>query len=467
MRAVLRLISFLFLLTSAVVSAAPLGLPELIERARASDYRVKEAQAELRYYQAKYQEAKWAWFPRIDSYFLVAGPTPEARNNGLGGPPTSQASLLYDTNFGQPGVMMRAGAEGMLPVYTFGKLDALEEAGRNGVKAYEALALSARDEAQYQVTQAYYGYCLAKGAATVMTEMSKRLDDAEATLKRLRDEGSEQVTQMDVYKLGYYRQQAEAQRAAADNGVLYAMAAIRLLIAAKENEPIEIVTVDLATPEGELAPSDTYVIEAADYRPELRAVAAGLLAREQEVKIREAMYFPDFGIIGFFRWAWTTNATRQKSPFAYDPYNELTAGVGLGMRYVWDFPQKSIQLEQARAEYEKMEHQKELAGAGVKLQIEKAWGEVSLALAKAQKQGDAATNARRWANAASTAFDLGTGDTRDLMDSFMAYAQSSYARMQAAHDAHVALAALTRAVGKDVKLEPKAAPLNAPKKLKQ
>ncbi len=466
-RRVLRLISLLFLFASFSANAAPMGLPDLIERARANDYRVKQAQSELRFYRSKYDEAKWAWFPRIDSYFLVAGPTPEARNNGLGGPPTTQATLLYDTNFGQPGVMMRAGAEGMLPVYTFGKLDALEEAGRNGVKAYEALAQSAKDEAQYQVTQAYYGYCLAKAASTVMSDMDKRLNDAEATLKRLREEGSAQVTQMDVYKLGYYRQQAETQRAAAENGVMFAMAAIRLLVAAKDGEVIEVQTDELVAPEGELAPSDSYVIEAADYRPELRAVAAGLLAREQEVKIREAMYFPDFGIIGFFRWAWTTNATRQKSPFAYDPYNELTAGVGLGMRYTWDFPQKSIQLEQARAEYEKMEHQKELAGAGVKLEIEKAWGEARMALTKAQKQNDAASNARRWANAASTAFDLGTGDTRDLMDSFMAYAQSSYARMQAAHDARVAMAALTRAVGKEVKLEPVSAPTNAPAKLKQ
>ncbi len=459
----LRLISLLFLLVAAGAEASALTLPELIERARANDHRVKEAQAQLRYYRSKYDEARWAWFPRMDSTIMVAGPTQEARNDGLGGPPLTKSSLLYDTDFGQPGVMFRASAEAILPVYTFGKLDALEEAGRHGVTAGEALAVRARDEAEFQMAQAYYGYCLAKSAEGVIEGMTKRLDDAESSLKRLREEGSDQVTQMDLYKLAFYRKQAEVQRVQAENGAMLAMSAMRLLVAAPPDETLEVAVEEMTALEGELGPSDSYVIAAADNRPELRAIAAGLLAREQEVKIREAMFFPDFGIGAFFRWSWTTNTTRQYSPFAYDPYNELNAGVGLAMQYKWDFPQKAIMLEQARAEYEKMEHQRDMAGAGVKLEIEKAWGDANLALKRSAMQTEAEQNARRWANAAYTAFDLGTGDTRELVDSFTVYAQAAGARVQAFHDARVALRALTRAVGQPVTLETKAEkPIPAP-----
>src|SRR4051812_37084252 len=79
----LRLISFIILLAVANAEAAPLTLPQIIDRARTNDHRVKEAQAQLRYFRSKYDEARWAWFPRMDSYFMVAGPTPEARNDGL------------------------------------------------------------------------------------------------------------------------------------------------------------------------------------------------------------------------------------------------------------------------------------------------------------------------------------------------------------------------------------------------
>ena len=92
-------VSFVILM-SLSASAEPLTLRDLIDRARVADPRVKDAQAQLRYLRAKYDEARWAWFPRIDSYVAVAGPTPEARNDGLGGPPTTHATLMYDLDFG-------------------------------------------------------------------------------------------------------------------------------------------------------------------------------------------------------------------------------------------------------------------------------------------------------------------------------------------------------------------------------
>lgn len=452
---IFRVAALLVLLAALKVEAAPLTLPQIIDRARANDHRVREAQAQLRWFRAKADEARWAWFPRIDSYFMVAGPTPEARNDGLGGPPTTRSTLMYDLDFGQPGVMLRAGAEAVLPIYTFGKLDALEEAGKKGVEAGEALTVRAKDEAEFQAAQAFYGYCFAKSGEQVIEDTMKRLEDAEKTLVKLRAEGSDQVTQMDIYKLGFYRQQAEVQRAQAKSGAQFALAALRLIIAAAPDEVIEIQAEELRMPDGVLGSSDELVIRAADHRPELRAIAAGLEARAQEVKIREAMYYPDFGIAGFFRWMWTTSSTRQLSPFAYDPYNDLSAGVGLVMRYQWDFPQKGIQLEQARAEYEKMTHQQNLLGAAVKLEIEKSYGETTLALEKAQKQTEAEKNARRWATAAFTAFELGTGDTRELVDSFTAYAQSSALRVQAFYEVQVGLRALTRAVGQPVSLQPR------------
>lgn len=450
-----RFATVLVLVFHGVSVAAPLTLRDIIERARKNDHRVKEAQAQLRYFRARYEEARWAWFPRLDSSFLVAGPTPEARNNGLGGPPTTRSTLLYDADFGQPGVMLRAEASALMPVYTFGKLDALQEAGKQGVHAGEALELRAEDEAELQASQAFYGYSLAVGSIGVIDATMKQLEDAQKTLQRLRDEKSEQVTQMDVYKLEFYRKQGQVQRAQAESGAQFALAAIRLLIAAKADEVIEVQPEQLVLPEGQLAPVDSLIDRATVTRPELNAITAGLAAREQEVKIREAMFYPDFGVGALFRWAWTTSTTRQLSPFAYDPYNELTAGIGLVMHYTWDFPQKTAQLEQARAQYEQMEHQRDLLKAGVRLEIEKAWNDTSLAMTKAKDQGEAERNARRWATAAMAGFELGTSDTRELVDAFLAFAQSSAQKVQAIYEVKVGLHQLTRAVGQKVELEEK------------
>jgi outer membrane protein TolC len=444
-------------LWTAAALAAPtpaLDLPALVVRARAADPRVKEAQAQLRYYRARYDEAKWAWFPRIDSYALVGGPTPEARNDGLGGPPTTPASYLYDLDFGQPGVMFRAGIDGVLPLYTFGKISALQEAGQHGVEAGQALLRGAADEAELQVSQAYWGYCLAVAGRAVIAETMDRLADARATLERLLSQGSGQVTRMDLYKLEYYRQQGEAQLAAAESGAGFALAAIRLLIAAPPGERLEVAARPLPESVGTLRPAEEYVELAASTRPELRAVEAGVAVQDRIVALRERAYAPDFGLAGFVHWAWTTNTTRQRSPFAYDPFNELNAGIGLGMRYQWDFPQKAIALEQARAELEKAQHQQSQAVAGVRLQIEKLWNDTSAAVARTARQTSAEKTARRWATAAFTAFDLGTGDTRELVDAFLALATASTQRAQASHDVQVGLKSLSRAVGQPVELGP-------------
>ena len=62
---------------------APLTLAQLVARAREADSRVEEATAELRKFQALYQQARWAWFPKIEITVGAGGPTPEARNDGL------------------------------------------------------------------------------------------------------------------------------------------------------------------------------------------------------------------------------------------------------------------------------------------------------------------------------------------------------------------------------------------------
>ncbi len=433
--------------------ATPLTLPQLVERARRADHRVKESTAQLQWYRAKYDEARWAWFPRFDSYAAVAGPTPEARNDGLGGPPTTKASLLYDSDFGQPGVQLRAGVEALLPIYTFGKLAALEAAGAKGVEAGEALVQRAADEAELQVTQAYWGLTLARAGAIVLDDTVKRLDEARATFARLVALESEQVSQMDGYKLDFYRAQADAQKIAATQGEAWALAAIRVLIAAPAEEVIEVATQALPERPGTLEPLEGLLAQALTHRPELRAVEAGLVAREKEVFIRERFYYPDFGIYGFARWVWTTSATRQRSPFAYDPWNELSAGLGLVTRYSWDFPIKGAQLDAARAELARMQAQRDLLRAAVRLEVEKAQSETQAAIGRAALQGAAEKSARRWATAAFTAFDLGTGEVRDLIEGFSALATASSQHGQCLYDVQVGLAALTRAVGQPVQLQ--------------
>ena len=415
--------------------------------ARANDGRVKEAQADLRILRGKYQEARWAWFPTVQGTVLVGGPTPEARNDGYGGPPTTEASRMYDLNFGHTGVMLAAEASAVLPLYTFGKLTALEELAAKGVEVGQALVVRAQDEAELQAAQAYWGLQFARQGRGALLDTLKRIDESQQSLLRLRAAKSTQVTQMDVYKLEFYRKEAESRVSYADQGATFATAAIRLLAGIPQSTQIEVAQEDLPEPPSALRPLEEYVQLAREYRPELRAMAAGIALREKEVFIKSRMFFPDFGLAGFARWKWTTSTTRQYSPFAYDPYNDLSAGFALVGRFSLDVPQKMAQLEQSRGELEKLERQKELLGGAVRLEIEKTYGELNDSLARAQTQASAEKSAKKWATAAFAAFDLGTGDTRELVDAFTALGISSTERIKAYYDAQVGYHSLAKVVG--------------------
>jgi len=425
-----------------------LTLEELVERARRTDARVEEAEAELRRLQALQRQAHWAWFPKFETVVGFGGPLPEARNNGLGGPPTTEATVQGDWNFGELGATVRAEVNALLPIYTFGKLTALEKAGDQGPIIGAALRERARAEAGFQAAQVFYGYQLASSGLVQLDDTAKRLEDAGNRIQELLAEESQQVSKLDTYKLNFFRQMVAARRSEALQGRSLALEAIRLLSGAQPGETVEVVAVDLPLEEEFTPPSlEKALVLAEQRRPELTAIQAGITAREQEVIIRERAYYPDLGIIGFARFAYTSNATPQKTPFAYDPYNDATAGIGLAARGTFDIPVKNAQLDQSRADLDKLKAQQRLLQAGIRLEVTKVHGELVTALDKARVFTDAERNARRWATAAYAAFDLGTGDTRELVDAFTALAQASADKAKSWFDVRVGIAALDRVTG--------------------
>jgi multidrug efflux system outer membrane protein len=425
-------------------------LEELIDKARKNDQRVKEAEGELHLLQAKQREAFWAWFPKFETLLAVAGPTPEAINDGFGGPPLTPASVTYDLNFGKVGYMLRGDITGVLPIFTFGKLSALREAGNQGPIVGEGLRRRAQDEAGYQAAQAFFGYQLARQGKAAMLESQNRLNEASNVLKNLLAQDSPQVTQLDLYKVDFFKRQVDARLIQADNGVELATAAVRLLISAPPSQPIALAAKDLEQPTFELRPLDSYLDIAMNSRPEMRMVNAGIIAREKEVVIRERMFLPDIGIAGFFRAAYTSSTTRQRSPFAYDPYNDLAGGAALVLRTTFDIPTKLAQLDQAKAELEKLSAQRALLNNAIRLDVEKVYLELREALDKSRIYSEAERNARRWSTAAYANFEIGTGDTRELVDAFIALAQSSADKLKTWHDSNISIHGLSRAVGASI-----------------
>ena len=239
----------------AFLVLAPLTLHDLQDRARKNDPRAQQAVAQLENAQGKRDEANWAWFPNFATTAYVAGPTPEHRllgpdggdNNPNPTDPTQLTPGSMGTGIfhGELGVVAHVDVQGVLPIWTFGKLTAGKEAGKHLVLATESLLQRVRDQSAFDTARAYWGYQTARNADASVQKIRDRLADAKKTAAQLLAEKSDQLGKSDALKLDYLAEEIEAQHVRAVKNRDLALTALRLLIGVQPQEQVDIAQQDL------------------------------------------------------------------------------------------------------------------------------------------------------------------------------------------------------------------------------
>src|SRR5581483_10929091 len=347
------MIAILVVLLAQAAPQKGLTLRELQERARRNDPRAMQAVAQLENARGKRDEANWAFFPAFQTTAYVAGPQQERRLLNEAGNPTDPANLTPGSSgglfHGEQGVTGHVEVQAILPIWTFGKLTAGKSAAGHLVTATEALLQRARDQAAYDAARAYWGYQTARNADTSVQKIRDRLKEAQQTAQKLLKEKSEQITRSDAMKLDYLAEEIEAQHASAVKNRDLALTGLRLLIGAQPGEALDIAQQDL--PAAPASPSpDALLQRALQQRPETKAAAEAIAARQALVDLARARLWPDVGLVGGARFTETTNASDPSGPFVFNPYHEATGYVALGLQGTFDIPQKLARLRQAQAD---------------------------------------------------------------------------------------------------------------------
>ena len=433
----------------AVLVAGPLTLREVQERARQTDPRVQQAMAQLQNAQAKRDEVQLAWFPQIEATAYAAGPTSEHfLKGGSSDPNPADPSHLKNlgTFDGQMGVQLHADAQAILPLYTFGKLSSGRTAASHLVGAQEALLARARDQAAFDAARAYWGYQTARNAGETVQKIRDRLDEAKKTADKLIKEESEQISKSDRLKLDYLSEEIEATQAAALNKRDLAIAGMRILLALKPEEPLNVAQEALPDPppKPELA---QVLTRAVDRRPEVHAADEAVKVRQALVDLEQARLWPDLGLVGGARFTETTNASNPQSPFVYNPYHELSAYAALAVRGTFEIPQKLARKRQAEADLLEALAVRRGAEQLVRLDVQQALGDLAESRVKADRYAKEAQIGKQLSTQAGVAFDSGLGEARELLEDTLLYARAEGARLEALFNAQLAWAALEKAAG--------------------
>jgi len=400
--------------------------------------RIHEARARLGY---RREQQLQSWTQPYSEFNVTGGLAlaPEVRGTPVYSPDTDAALTSH------MGLGWSIGIEGVVPLWTFGKITGLWDASAAQVKVAEQDVEKEKNNIKLDVRRAYYGVQLARDASALMREAESRIDKYLVSLeKKVKAGDGDEIT---LYKLRMSRADLTARHSEARQKEAIALAALKFLTGVQGELPLP--EQPLVRVRQTLSPLTTYLSAARLHRPEINMARAGLLAREAQVRMEQARYFPDIGLGLSARWGKAPGITDQTNPFVRDTINVVGYGAALVLKYKLDFMPTSARVAQAKAQLEELRATERYALGGVAVEVETAYREAEDAERRLNAYAEAAGYAKKWLILVQQGIDVGTSDEEDIVDPAKEWALKRFAVMSATFDYNVAVGKLAQATGWD------------------
>lgn len=410
------------------------SLEECLSLSERNYPKIAEARARLRAKESQRREAHTAPFSEF-TFTAGGGVLPIWRGTSIYSP-SSDAALSSEL-----ALAYQLGIEGVVPLFTFGKLTSLWEAADAQVKLGEHDIEREKNLVRIDVVRAYFGLMLAHDAALLLAEVRQHLEKELGKLDPADD------ANIDALKLRMYGAEVEAKQSEAKKGEAIARAGLRFLTGISGEW--DVLDQPLRKMPHILGPLARYLEAARLHRPEINMVKAGLVARNALLDLERAKYFPDLGVGISGRLSRTPEFTDQRNPFSYDPANQTWFGAGLVLRWKLDFLPQSARVARAEAELEEMRAVERFALGGIAVEVEKAFAEAKDAETRLMAFARATGYAKKWLIQVQQGSEMGLTEADEMVEPAKEYALKKYAEMNAVYELNVALAALSLATGWD------------------
>jgi len=424
-----------------------LSLEECIRMALKTPPELGESQADIELSSSKLNEAKSYRYPQLEVTSLF-GPALGARKEDLFATDKSSLRLNNMTWF------TSADATLIQPLYTFGKISENMKAATYGIEVDRHRKVQRSNEIVVKVREYYYGLLFAREMKELILEVQDTLTKARQKAQNLLDQESNNIDEMDLFKLDAFTGEVLKYLEEAQKGENLALSALKTRLGLSQNTNLQITTGRLTLPNADVPNLDFFINKAREKRPEFHQIEAGLKARSALVEAAKANYYPDIFIGGMVSWAYTDNRDRINNPYIDDKFNHINGGVALGARWKLDFGITGAKVSGEQAQYNRLVSTKEFADQNIPLQVKKFYLELREAENTAEASKISYTNAKKWAVTALANFDFGIGPSRDIFEALQSYARMRAAYFQSIYNYHIALANLNYATSEQSFAEP-------------
>jgi outer membrane protein TolC len=336
------------------------------------------------------------------------------------------------------------------PLYTFGRLRNEIQAGSQGVAAQRAASEQTRSAVILSIKELYYNLQFSRQINDLLAEVQKNFTKALATAEERLENQEENITQQDVLKLRIGLAGVTKQVFTLERAIAVTHHALQQQLGLPSSVSFDIHDTRLEPVELNLQPVTAYQEQAAQHRPELTRLEAGLAARRARLQASRSAYYPSLFLAGGIKGAIAPNRDDQKSPFAKDDFNFFNAGLALGMRWELDFWMTNAKVSERAAELAKTDTQRRQAITGIQLDVQRRYLEIKENQQKLQVARKARKTARALMVASLANFTLGIGEAKEVFNNLGLYTRMASDYYRVINDFNLAAAKLSQAVGQEI-----------------
>ncbi|MBU0553359.1 TolC family protein [Myxococcota bacterium] len=400
----------------------------------------QEAQAKVRAFSARLAEVQAIYTPKLNALGYLA-PMFTVEGDALRG-----VERRYGPKDWGPYTHFEAILS--LPLYSFGRVEAGGRAAAARVEVERARVAEAERLLAFEVRRYALLHLYAIGLRPTLRFGQRTLDAALLKAEALYAEGGGTVTQADVMRLRMGVATLRRYAEVAEVGQALALAALKHTMGLAEDAPLRLK--DAGLPPISPAPLlslPACLKRAAAARPSWRMLSQGEAAALSLVQAERLANAPVLFAAGTLAMDWAPTRDDADNPYHADPYNQITGGLAVGLKWDLDMGATRAKADAAQAQVEEIRALRAFAESGIPLQVRKAHQGIT-SQTRLLKHADASLKAARaWMTFATAAYESNTGEARDALEGLLAYLTAKQHHAEQLRAYHEARAELIWAMG--------------------
>ncbi len=327
------------------------------------------------------------------------------------------------------------------PIYTGGRVDALERAARIEATASADEIATARADLTLEITRAYWTLVTASESLRVVDESVNRID---AHLRDVRNQlNAGLVPPNDVLSVEAQESRQRMLAIQARGARDVAESELGRLVGVQPGTPL---AVEAETAASERSPGglDALLQRAREQRPERAALVKRIASANERTRAATAGTRPTVGIGGGFDYA-RPNPRLFPREEAWRTSWDASVNVNFP---IFDGGRARSEIAEATASTRALQEQLEDFDARLAVEVRQRLTDLTSARAAIAAADDAVRSATEARRVVGDRFNAGVATSTDVLDAQVALLQAELDRTQAVANAHLADARLARAVGR-------------------